>query len=140
MLAFMLDPQYRGLGLVINYVGKKQALKIEGEYDKQVLFLLLVCAYMVLNLNDACERAPNSFTSQNSQTTNLYDCKDMDEDMPLKNHQHILRSRRSLMMNVRTLGHGGEPKRGISPMSGLLFVKSWELCDSRLKEKKFSAL
>jgi hypothetical protein len=98
---------------------------------------------MVLNLNDACERAPDSFTSQNSQTTNLYDCKDMDEDMPLsvvKKQQHILRSRRSLMMNVRTLGHGGEPKRGISSMLGLLFVKSWELCDSRLKEKKFSAL
>jgi len=33
MLALMLDPQYKGLGLVIQYVGKEQAFQILGEYD-----------------------------------------------------------------------------------------------------------
>jgi len=37
----------------------------------------------MLNPNDTCERAFNSSTSQNSQTTSLYDCMDMDEDMAL---------------------------------------------------------
>jgi len=81
MLALMLDPQYKGLGLVIDYVGKEQALQTKGEYEKQVLFPLLVCAYMVLNPSDTCERTFGSFTSQNSQTTSLYDCMDTDEDM-----------------------------------------------------------
>jgi hypothetical protein len=44
------------------------------------------------------------------------------------------------MMNVKTLWHGGEPKRGISPMLGLLFVKSWELWDCKLKWKVSLAL
>jgi hypothetical protein len=44
------------------------------------------------------------------------------------------------MMNARTLWHGGEPKKGISSMLGLLLIKSWELWDRRLKQKKFSAL
>lgn len=77
----MLDPRYKGLGLVIDYVGKEQALQTKGEYEKQVLFPLLVCAYMVLNPSDTCERTFGSFTSQNSQTTSLYDCMDTDEDM-----------------------------------------------------------
>jgi hypothetical protein len=83
MLALMLDPQYMGLGLVIDYVCKEGALWITGEYDKQVLFLLLVCAYKVLIPNDACEKVPSNSTSQNSQTTSLYDYMDMDEDMAL---------------------------------------------------------
>jgi len=58
MLAHMLDPQYKGLRLVINYVGKEQTLQIVIEYDKHVLFLLLVCTYKVLNPGDTCERAP----------------------------------------------------------------------------------
>jgi hypothetical protein len=33
MLALMLNPQYKGLGLVIQYVGKEQAFQILGEYD-----------------------------------------------------------------------------------------------------------
>ncbi len=36
---------------------------------------------MVLNPSDTCERTFGSFTSQNSQTTSLYDCMDTDEDM-----------------------------------------------------------
>jgi hypothetical protein len=83
MLALMLDPRYKGLRLVINYIGKEWAFQIEGKYDKQVLFLLLVCAYKVLNPSDTCEKAPSSFTSQNFQTTNLYDCMVTNEDMLL---------------------------------------------------------
>jgi hypothetical protein len=30
----MLDPQYKILGLVTNYVGKEQALRIARKYDK----------------------------------------------------------------------------------------------------------
>ncbi len=79
----MLDPWYKGLGLVIDYVGKEQAFQIVRKYDKEVLFPLLVCAYKVLNLNDTCERTFGGFTSQNFQTISLYDCMDTDEDMAL---------------------------------------------------------
>jgi hypothetical protein len=63
MLVHMLDPRYKGLRLVIDFVDKEQTLQITGTYDKQVLFLLLVCAYKVLNLSDTCERALNNFIS-----------------------------------------------------------------------------
>jgi len=33
MLAMMLDPRFKGLGLVIQYVGKERALHIVREYD-----------------------------------------------------------------------------------------------------------
>jgi hypothetical protein len=73
----------------------------------------------------------------------MYDCMDTDENMDLsivKKQLTHLGSRRSLMMNVRTFWHGGEPKRGIFLMSGLLLVKSWELWDRKLKYKEFSTL
>ncbi len=60
MFAFMLDPRYSGLGLVIDYVGKEWALQIAKKYDK-VFFMFLVCAFKVLNLNDICEKTPSSF-------------------------------------------------------------------------------
>jgi len=44
------------------------------------------------------------------------------------------------MMNVKTLWHGGEPKRDISPMSSLLLVKSCKLWDHILKWKESSTL
>jgi len=56
MLAMMLDLCYKGLGLVINYVGKERALGIAGEYDMMVLFSLLVSTYKVLNPNDAGDK------------------------------------------------------------------------------------
>jgi hypothetical protein len=49
MLAFMLDPRYKELGLVIDYFGKELALRIVGKYDREVLFSFLVCAYKVEN-------------------------------------------------------------------------------------------
>ncbi len=82
MLAFMLDPQYKGLGLVVWYVGKQMALHIVGEYDIKVLFPFL-CAYKILNLINANERSLDSFTSHNSQITSLYDVMKNDNDMKL---------------------------------------------------------
>ncbi len=34
MLAMMLHPCFKGLGLVIQYVGKERTLHIVGEYDR----------------------------------------------------------------------------------------------------------
>ncbi len=39
-------------------------------------------------------------------------------------------------MNVKTLLHGGEPKKGISPMLSLLLVKSCKLQDCILKQRE----
>jgi hypothetical protein len=52
MLAMMLDPRYKGRGLVIQFVGKERALKIACEYDYQVLLSLFVYAYNFLNPSD----------------------------------------------------------------------------------------
>jgi hypothetical protein len=62
MLAMILDPRFKGLGLVIQYVGKERTLHIVGEYDRQVLFPLLICAYKYLNPSDVNVGA--SFASQ----------------------------------------------------------------------------
>jgi hypothetical protein len=45
----MLHPHFKGLKLVIQYVRKEKTHLIASEYDKYVLFLLLVHAYKVLN-------------------------------------------------------------------------------------------
>jgi len=45
MLGIMLDPWYKGLGLVIWYVGKEKALQIASAYDRHVMFLLFICAF-----------------------------------------------------------------------------------------------
>jgi hypothetical protein len=82
MLAMMLDPCCKGLGLVIQCVGNKRAFQILGEYDKAILFPLLVCAYKFLNPTNVSERVPN-FASESSQSTSLYDLMETDEDMTL---------------------------------------------------------
>jgi len=68
MLAMTLDPHYKGLGLVINYVGKERALGITGEYDTVVLFSLLISTYKVLNPNDVGDKGHNTSTSQGAQS------------------------------------------------------------------------
>jgi hypothetical protein len=83
MLALMLDPRFKGLGLVIQYVGKEKTLKIASHYDTQVLFPLLVCAYKVLNPTNTSERNMGGSASQSSQCSFLYDIMDTDEDMAL---------------------------------------------------------
>jgi len=83
MLAMTLDPCYKGLGLVINYVGRERALGIAGEYDTVVLFLLLVSTYKVLNLNDVGDKGHNTSTSQGAQSTCLYDSLNIVKDKAL---------------------------------------------------------
>ncbi len=56
MLALMLDSEYKGLGLVIDYVGKQRAFHIAKEYDRKVLFLLF-CAYKILNPTNEMKKA-----------------------------------------------------------------------------------
>jgi hypothetical protein len=82
MLAMMLNPCYKNLGLVIQYVDKEKALHIVDEYDRQVLFPLLVWAYKFLNPTHASEKTP-SFTFQSSQSTSLYDLMETNGDMAL---------------------------------------------------------
>jgi hypothetical protein len=77
MLAMMLHPCFKGLGLVIQYVGKEKTLHMVGEYDRQVLFPLIICAYKYLNSSDVSVGAP-SFTSQSIEPTNLYNMIEID--------------------------------------------------------------
>jgi hypothetical protein len=46
MLNMMLDMHLKGLGLVIQYVGKERTQMITCEYDKYVLFPFLSHAYL----------------------------------------------------------------------------------------------
>jgi hypothetical protein len=82
MLTMMLDPHYKGLGLVIQNVGRERAFQIANEYDKTTLFLLLVYAYKFLNPTNVSERVPN-FASESFQFTSFYDIMEIDEDMAL---------------------------------------------------------
>ncbi len=78
----MLDPYCKGLGLVIQYVGKERAFQILGEYDRLILFMFFVCAYKFLNPTNVSERVPN-FALESFQSTSLYDFMETDEDMTL---------------------------------------------------------
>ena len=42
MLSLMLDPRYKGLQVIINYVGREKAMHIVAKYDQLVLVPLLV--------------------------------------------------------------------------------------------------
>ncbi len=83
MLAMTLHPCYKGLGLVINYVGKERVIGIAGKYDPMVLFSLLISTYKVLNLNDVGDKGHNTFTSQGAQSTRLYDSLGIAKDKAL---------------------------------------------------------
>jgi hypothetical protein len=47
ILNVMLNPHFKGLKLVIQYVGNEITLWIEGEYDRYGLFLYLVHEYVL---------------------------------------------------------------------------------------------
>jgi hypothetical protein len=80
MLVMVLNCCYKGLGLVIQFVGKERPLQTTCEYDYQTLFPLLVVAYNFINPNDVGARVP-SFAFQSTKTTSLYDNIDIDEGM-----------------------------------------------------------
>ncbi|KAJ7538060.1 hypothetical protein O6H91_11G033100 [Diphasiastrum complanatum] len=48
-IALMLDPRFKGLSLVRDYVGRDAAIQIVGEYDVKVLIPLLVTCFNRLN-------------------------------------------------------------------------------------------
>jgi hypothetical protein len=66
----MLDPRFKCLRLVIQYVGKEKAHMIIGEYDMYVLFSLLVHVYKVLNMSIANEVVVVASTLNNSKLNN----------------------------------------------------------------------
>jgi hypothetical protein len=65
----MLDPRFKGSRWVIQYVGKEKAHLIIDEYDKYVLFSLLVHVYKVLISSTASEVVV-AFTLNNSKLNN----------------------------------------------------------------------
>ncbi len=79
-MCMMLNPCYKGLGLVIQFVNKEITLQIANECDHQVLFPLLIFAYNFLNPNDVGVKVPN-FTSQSIETTNICDFMETNEEM-----------------------------------------------------------
>jgi len=80
MLCMMLDPCYKNVGLVIQFVGKERALQIIDEYDHHVLFPFLVSTYTFLNPCDASVGAYNC-ASHNTKSTSLYDFIESNEEM-----------------------------------------------------------
>jgi hypothetical protein len=121
MFTMMLDPHYKGLGLVIQNVGKERALQIASEYDKAILFSLLFYAYKFLNPTNVSERVPN-FALESFQSTSFYDLMEIDEDMVLlvvkKQFTHF-KIRKALKRNARIHLHDGESMRYIIHMLGL---------------------
>ncbi len=80
MLAMTLGPPYKGLGLVIQYVGKNKVLWIK--HNRQVLFLFIFYGYKFLNPTKVDEKALN-FTSQTIESTKLYDFMETNENVAL---------------------------------------------------------
>jgi len=79
-MCMMLNPFYKGLELVIQFVSKEITLQIADECDHQILLPFLIFAYNFLNPNDVGVKAPNS-TSQSIKTTNLCDFMETNEEM-----------------------------------------------------------
>jgi hypothetical protein len=74
----MLDPCYKGLGLVIQYVGKNKTMQIVGEYDSYVLFPFLLHAYKNFNPIVTIEIVAPSIMN-NEKNTSLYDFMEIDD-------------------------------------------------------------
>jgi hypothetical protein len=76
----MLNPHYKGLGLIIQFVGKERTLQIANEYDRQVLLPILIFEYNYFNPSDAGTRS-FSFTSYSVEPTSLYDLMETTKEM-----------------------------------------------------------
>jgi hypothetical protein len=78
ILSMMLDPCYKGLGVVIQYVGKEKTMQILGECDRYVLFPFLVHAYKNFNpIVTTQVVAPSIMNSE--EGTSLYDFMEIDD-------------------------------------------------------------
>jgi hypothetical protein len=53
MLALMLDPQFKGLEYMLQYVGVAKAKQVVQEYDTKVLIPYLIKVHKFLNLGGA---------------------------------------------------------------------------------------
>jgi hypothetical protein len=67
----MLHPHFKGLKLVIQYVRKEKTHLIASEYDRYVLFLLLVHVYKVLNSYVVSEVVVVAYTMNNIKLSNF---------------------------------------------------------------------
>jgi hypothetical protein len=74
----MLNPCYKGLGLVIQFVNKERTLKIASEYDHQFCFHFL---FMHITFLSHASVGAFSFTSYSVEFTNLYDLMEINEEM-----------------------------------------------------------
>jgi hypothetical protein len=83
----MLDPRFKGLGLVVQYVGKEKNVLIVGEYDMYVLFLLLAHVYKFLNHYATSETIVISimtnFEANQSRVGSLYNLMETSKEMVL---------------------------------------------------------
>jgi hypothetical protein len=80
MLGMMLDPHYKGLALVIQFVGKEITLQISSEYGYHVLLPFLVSINNFLNPNDVGVGASSSITCS-PKPTSLYELMETNEEM-----------------------------------------------------------
>jgi hypothetical protein len=78
ILSMMLDPCYKGLRLVIQYVGRNKTMQIGGEYDSYVLFPFLVHAYKNFNPN-VTTKVFAPFVVNSEENTSLYDFMEIDD-------------------------------------------------------------
>lgn len=87
MLNMMLDARSKDLGLVIQYVGKEKVSLIASEYDKYVLFPLLVHVYKCLNLSIKSEIVVLStlvdYEMYDFKVGSLYQLMEISEEMVL---------------------------------------------------------
>jgi hypothetical protein len=74
----MLDPCYKGLRVLIRYVGKNKTMQILGEYDGYVLFPFLIHAYK--NFNPiVTTKVVAPFVMDSEKGTSLYDFMEIDD-------------------------------------------------------------
>jgi hypothetical protein len=112
--------------LVIWYVGKEKAPQIASAYDRHVMFLLFICAFMFLNLNDASEKALSNFAFLSFQFKSLYDLMESDKDMALlvvKEQLSHFRIKILIEKECKYPLHGGKSMRYIFPMLVLYLTK-----------------
>jgi len=57
----MLDPRFKNFHLIFSYVGKKQGVSIVQQYDRKILYPVLVKSYNHLHL---VENVASSFVDQ----------------------------------------------------------------------------
>ncbi len=118
------------------YVGKEKACQISSAYDKHVMFLLFICAFMFLNLSDASEKTLNKFAFLNFQLNFLYDLMESDDDMALlvvKKQLTHFRIKKLIEKECKYPLHGGKSHEVHFSYVGFILDKIWGLLVLRLR-------